>query len=148
MEEEVDAFGEDFGSDDFGSDDFGGDDFGGDEFGEEVADEEPVEQEAPAEGEAEEDDLFGGFGAILNEPGGYLSADARSWVDNTGQFSCVARLVAVEGGSVKLLKINGKTATAPLSRLSQSDLLFVNRQALAQFAALEHEAEVLRTAQR
>lgn len=89
------------------------------------------------------DDLFGDFGAILNEPGGYQSAGARNWVDNTGSFSCVGRLVSVDGNQVKLAIQDGSTATVPMARLSQGDLEFVNRQALAYY-----EVELVRMAQR
>lgn len=95
---------------------------------EEPAVEEPEQEEDFSE---DEDDLFGGFGAILSEPGGYDSTALRSWVDNSGRFSCVARLVDIDGDKVTILKDNGKTATLGLSRLSQRDLEFVNRQALA-----------------
>ena len=118
--------------------------FGG--FGEEEV-EEAVEQtteEAPAEGADEAfDDLFGGFSSVLQEPGGYQSDENRNWVDNTGSFSCVARLVSVDGNSVLLAKPTGKMATVPLSRLSQADLEFVNRQALAQ-----QQVETVHMAQR
>ena len=111
------------------------DDFGFDAFDEEPAEEAPVEEpadEADDEDDLDEDDLFGGFGAILREPGGYDSVATRSWVDNSGQFSCMGRLVDLDGSSIKLLKMNGKMATVPLARLSQRDLEFVNRQVLAQ----------------
>jgi hypothetical protein len=93
----------------------------------------PVEEEEPAApAEEGEDDIFGGFGAILREPGGLASTEVRRWVDNTDQFSCQARLIRVLDGKVQLLKETGRTTTVPLSRLSQSDLQFVNRQASAE----------------
>lgn len=108
--------------------------FGG--FDDAVEDAAPMEEaveEAPAEEAGDDfDDLFGGFGAILREPGGYDSSEMRTWVDNSGRFSCVARLLGVDGGSVRLLKQNGATSTVSLARLSGRDLEFVNRQALAQ----------------
>jgi hypothetical protein len=55
----------------------------------------------------------------------------RHWVDNTGSFTCQARLIRVADGNVKLLKTNGHTSTVPMVRLSQLDLDFVNRQARA-----------------
>jgi hypothetical protein len=95
---------------------------------------------APAEGEKapadkdkkKDDDLFGGFGAILREPGGLASNDMRHWVDDTGRFTCEGRLTKVLDGKVQLLKDNGHTSTVPLSRLSQVDLSFVYRQASAE----------------
>jgi SLA1 homology domain 1, SHD1 len=98
---------------------------------------------APAEGDKsapadkdkdkkKDDDLFGGFGAILREPGGLASNEMRHWVDNTGNFSCEGRLVRVLDGQVQLLKDNGHNSTVPMGRLSEADLSFVYRQASAQ----------------
>lgn len=110
----------------FGEDE--ADDFGGDD----LFDAAP-EDAAPADQEAE-DDLFD-FGSILREPGGVQSVVDRTWVDNTGRFSTVGRLIAVDGGTVRLAKPGGGIATVPLGRLSQSDLQFVSRQAMAQIEA-------------
>lgn len=147
----------------FGGDDFGDEAFGDDAFGGDAPSEEPMEEAVPAaaeetappadepaaeeaddlfgapdegddaEGDDEFDDLFGGFGAILREPGGVGSTVQRTWVDDTGRHSCVGRLVAIDEGSVRLLKHGGKTAVVPLARLSQADLQFVSRQAVAQY---------------
>jgi hypothetical protein len=96
---------------------------------------------APAEGDKaapadkdkkKDDDLFGGFGAILRERGGLASNELRHWVDNTGRFSCEGRLTRVMDGEVQLLKDNGHHSTVPLGRLSQADLAFVYRQASAE----------------
>jgi SLA1 homology domain 1, SHD1 len=88
---------------------------------------------APAEKDKKkDDDLFGGFGAILREPGGLASNEMRHWVDNTGRFTCEGRLTRVLDGQVQLLKDNGHPSTVPLSRLSENDLAFVNRQASAE----------------
>src|SRR5262249_15056438 len=91
-------------------------------------------EKAPAEKDdkKKDDDLFGGFGAILREPGGLASNEMRHWVDDTGRFSCEARLTKVLDGKVQLLKDNGHTSTVPLNRLSQVDLSFVYRQASAE----------------
>jgi hypothetical protein len=95
----------------------------------------PVEEAVPAGNQKQEtDDLFGGFDAILREPGGLASDAMRTWVDNTGQFSCQARLIQFKDGQVRLLKDNGRTTTVPVYRLSQGDLQFVQRQASAQRA--------------
>jgi hypothetical protein len=48
-------------------------------------------------------------------------ASVRKWTDNTGKHSVEAELVEVKDGSVVLRKVNGKTATVPLAKLSQSD---------------------------
>jgi hypothetical protein len=96
---------------------------------------------APAEGEKaapadkdkkKDDDLFGGFGAILREQGGLASNEMRHWVDNTGRFTCEARLTRVMDGEVQLVKDNGHSSTVSLGRLSENDLAFVYRQASAQ----------------
>ena len=52
----------------------------------------------------------------------------RRWVDNTGTFSTVGRLVAVLGNNVRLMKENGRTATFPVRRLSDDDLQYVEQQ--------------------
>lgn len=90
----------------------------------------------PSDADAEED-LFD-FGSILREPGGVDSVAQRTWVDNTGRYSTVGRLLAIDGGVVRLAKENGALATVPLSRLSQSDLEFVSRQSVAMHQAREH----------
>jgi hypothetical protein len=88
---------------------------------------------APAEKDKKkDDDLFGGFGAILREPGGLASNEMRHWVDNTGRFTCEGRLTRVLDGQVQLLKDNGHPSTVALGRLSENDLAFVYRQASAE----------------
>jgi hypothetical protein len=69
---------------------------------------------------------------ILREDGGLASDVNREWVDNTGKYTTRGRLVSFLDGHVRLLKENGRTTTVPLTRLSQNDLEFVNRQASAQ----------------
>ena len=63
---------------------------------------------------------------------GLASSEMRTWVDNTGRYSCNGRLVRFMDGYVRLMKDNGHTTTVPLHRLSGTDLAFVNRQASAQ----------------
>lgn len=96
----------------------------------------PADEAAPpADNEKDEvDDLFGGFGAILREPGGLASGEMREWVDNSGRYACRGRLLQFRDGQVRLLKDNGRTTTVPVHRLSQGDLEFVERQASAQRA--------------
>jgi SLA1 homology domain 1, SHD1 len=65
----------------------------------------------------------------------------RTWVDNTGRFSCEGRLVRFMDGYVRLMKDNGHTTTVPVYRLSANDLSFVNRQASAQPQATFAQAE-------
>jgi hypothetical protein len=103
---------------------------------EEPAEEQPAE-ETPAEEPAEDtdDDIFGATRGALGEPGGLASTDMRTWVDNTGNYSCRGRLISLLDSHVRLLKDNGRTTTVPLSRLSTIDLKFVHRQANAQQGA-------------
>jgi hypothetical protein len=68
---------------------------------------------------------------VLGEPGGLASSEMRTWVDNTGRYSCQGRLVRFMDGYVRLVKDNGRMTTVPLYRLSANDLAFVNRQASA-----------------
>jgi hypothetical protein len=65
----------------------------------------------------------------------------RTWVDNTGNYSCRGRLVSLLDGHVRLLKDNGRTSTVPLSRLSANDVQFVDRQASAGGAEAFHTAQ-------
>jgi hypothetical protein len=103
----------------------------------------PAEKPAGEEKKDEKkaDDIFGGSSNVLHEAGGLASDEMREWVDNTGTFSCHARLVQVQDGQVKLLKDNGRTTTVSVSRLSGNDLRFVERQASA------NQASVFQTAQ-
>jgi hypothetical protein len=67
----------------------------------------------------------------------------RVWTDNTGSFSCRARLVRFMDGQVRLAKDNGRTTTVPLARLSAGDLEFVQLQASAHQASLLQTAETM-----
>lgn len=75
---------------------------------------------------------FGAAESVLSEPGGLASSEMRTWVDNTGRYSCQGRLERFVDGNVRLMKDNGRTTTVPMNRLSANDLAFVNRQASAQ----------------
>jgi SLA1 homology domain 1, SHD1 len=111
-------------------------------FGEPEAEMPAETEEQPEEPPAEEDDdIFGASPAVLREPGGLASDEMRTWVDNTGNFSCQGRLVRFFEGEIRLLKDNGRTTTVPLYRLSAGDLEFVHRQVSAQ------QAEAYQTAQ-
>lgn len=68
----------------------------------------------------------------------------REWVDNTGTYTVKARLVQLMDGHVRLLKDNGRTTTVALSRLSENDIRFVERQASAQQASPLQTAQVSR----
>lgn len=52
----------------------------------------------------------------------------REWVDNTGKFRTVARLIAVTDDHVVLLKEDGKESTVPWNRLSEIDQQFARQQ--------------------
>jgi hypothetical protein len=59
----------------------------------------------------------------------------REWIDNTGNYRVVARLVSVSDTHVRLLKENGRYTTVPFERLSQADLAFVQNQGTGQIAS-------------
>ena len=58
----------------------------------------------------------------------------RLWTDNTGKFQVRARLLVVGDRYVRLLKDTGRTTTVPFSRLSGSDLAFVQHQVSSELA--------------
>ena len=58
----------------------------------------------------------------------------RLWTDNTGKYQVRARLLVVGDRYVRLLKETGKTTTVPFSRLSGSDLAFVQHQVSSELA--------------
>ncbi len=49
----------------------------------------------------------------------------REWVDDTGLFRVRGRLIAIQGGKVRILKATGRTTTVPLARLSRADQRYV-----------------------
>lgn len=65
---------------------------------------------------------------------GEESSPMRLWTDNTGKYQVRARLVVVGDRYVRLLKETGKTTTVPFSRLSGSDLAFVQHQVSSELA--------------
>jgi hypothetical protein len=73
----------------------------------------------------------------LNEPGGITSTEFRRWVDNTGNYTCRARLIDVNSQNVQLLKDNGHMANVPIERLCHDDTLFVARQAASQHRVIQ-----------
>jgi SLA1 Homology Domain 1 (SHD1) protein len=58
----------------------------------------------------------------------------RLWTDNTGKYQVRARLLVVGDRYVRLLKETGRTTTVPFSRLSGSDLAFVQHQVSSELA--------------
>jgi hypothetical protein len=96
----------------------------------------PAGETTPAGGdegtEAAGEDIFNSMYDVLREPGGLASNELRTWVDNTGNYSCRGRLIRFLDNNVRLLKENGRTTTVSLTRLSAQDLQFVHRQASAQ----------------
>ena len=65
----------------------------------------------------------------IAEPTEDLDGGFRTWVDITGRYRVSARIVAVEGNSVRLLKENGRYTTVPLDRLSKPDAAHARRWA-------------------
>ena len=101
----------------------------------------PAGNEKKDEKKADDTDIFRSSINDLHEAGGLASSEMRTWVDNTGNFSCQARMIRLVDGQVRLLKDNGHTATLPLARLSTGDIRFVERQADAQQAAVFQTAQ-------
>jgi hypothetical protein len=103
----------------------------------------PAEKPAGEEKKDEKkaDDIFGSSSNVLREAGGLASNEMREWVDNTGNFTCQARLVKLVDSQVQLVKDNGHTTTVSLARLSANDLQFVERQASAQHATTFQTAQ-------
>ena len=108
------------------------------------------EPEAPDTSSAEENlfgtpvdesDLVDSTRPTADDLGGFSSRLLRTFVDNTGDYRCQGRLVAVWGDQVQLLKENGRTATFPLRRLSASDRAFVEGQ-----LAIHPDRSAVRTA--
>ena len=59
------------------------------------------------------------------------SQSPRLWIDNTGTFQIVARLMEVHSQEVILLKENGRLAGVPWRRLGVKDQDFVRAQLAA-----------------
>jgi hypothetical protein len=55
------------------------------------------------------------------------TAQTRTWVDNTGNFRTVGKLIEIHATSIRLLKENGRTCTVPKRRLSRADAAYVDR---------------------
>jgi hypothetical protein len=53
----------------------------------------------------------------------------RQWIDNTGSFTTVGRLIGANETHVRLLKSNGRFSTVSKDRLSRSDLRYVTQVA-------------------
>ena len=52
----------------------------------------------------------------------------RQWVDNTGTFATVGRMIEIRGQLIRLMKENGRTTTVPVRRLSVADIDYVSKQ--------------------
>ena len=104
------------------------------------------DEEAPAdESDDDLDDLFGKKNRDVNRQNAAATvnkSDAtqavqvsetttpfRSWIDNTGRYKTIGRLVNISETHVRLLKDNGRFSTVPKRRLSQNDLDYVERMA-------------------
>ncbi len=62
------------------------------------------------------------------DPGGLASRQMRNWVDNTGTYRCVGRVIQVGPHQIRLMKSNGRNSTVPMSRLSPADKQFIDAQ--------------------
>jgi hypothetical protein len=51
----------------------------------------------------------------------------RTWIDVTGRYRTVARIVSVKNNMIRLQKQDGDFVLFPLDRLSQADVRFVRR---------------------
>ena len=69
-----------------------------------------------------------------SKPADAALSPMRLWTDNTGKYQVRARLIVVGDRYVRLLKETGKTTTVPFSRLSGSDLAFVQHQVSSELA--------------
>jgi hypothetical protein len=49
----------------------------------------------------------------------------RTWSDASGKFKIVARLEAIEGDAVRLVKSDGKTVKVPLDKLCSEDISYI-----------------------
>lgn len=56
-----------------------------------------------------------------------VKSEMRSWTDKTGRFKIEATFVGEENGAVKLLRKDGKQATIPLNKLSDSDQAYIRK---------------------
>ncbi len=65
---------------------------------------------------------------VLALLGGAAFAAERQWTGNDGKFNVTAEFVAVQGEDVVLRRKNGKTLRVPLSRLSEDDRAFIEKQ--------------------
>jgi len=110
-----------------------GDLFGGDAADEPAMPSEPApaetappEEPAPAEPAGEEpestDDPFDNLFGEVETP----AEPVRRWIDDTGHYETVGRLVEVGIDSVRIFKSNGRYTTVPRHRLSSHDLIYVD----------------------
>jgi len=99
------------------------------------AEEQPAETTDDKDQKAEDDldDIFGQRHSINELKTTVASLDTdnplkiRPWVDNTGLYSTVGRLVLVMPGAVRILKGNGRYTTVAKKRLSSADLDYVDQ---------------------
>lgn len=76
----------------------------------------PTEDRSDSDTEATSDDSP--FSAIAPEP-------VRRWFDDSGSYDAVGQLVEVHPDRVRILKLNGRFTTVPISRLSAADQSYV-----------------------
>ncbi len=96
--------------------------------------------QAPAEGD-DLDDLFSSRHLATTRPISFVAREdiqpLRAWLDNTGQFRTVGRLVVIGEDHIRLRKPNGRVCTVPFDRLSTQDVDYVRQQAKQHAAALK-----------
>ncbi len=61
----------------------------------------------------------------------------RAWLDNTGRYRTVGRLISIGEDHVRLGKPNGRSCTVPFQRLSREDVEYVRQHAKVNGAALK-----------
>lgn len=65
--------------------------------------------------------------AVDEDPFSALSPEpVRRWIDDSGNHGAVGRLVEVHPDRVRILKLNGRFTTVPISRLSTADQNYVH----------------------
>jgi hypothetical protein len=103
----------------------------------EPAQEEPMDTAPSSEVEdlfSEPTDKPSTSAGLDSKPAAEELSPMRLWTDNTGKYQVRARLLVVGDRYVRLLKETGKTTTVPFSRLSGSDLAFVQHQVSGELA--------------
>lgn len=100
----------------------------------------PAEEAPATESPDEEEDIKTDLDDLFSQDatwqqltvaGGLHGHLLRTWTDNTGKFSCDAKLVRVSPREVVLLRADQSELKVPLQKLSEADLHFVRDQVVA-----------------